>query len=242
MILTLPKLDLPSTAVYNLEVFDFNVAQYSPSLWLDGKDSSTITIDVGVSKWADKSGNGNDVEQLTTTKQPAYSSGSLVFDGGDYLAISDNASLSPSTEVTVFAVFENNDISSSGNILSKGYNESYRVRVNTSAKFSTIWNTDGGLLIKDSTVNVTQDAKYVSMVKYQAGVAITGELNGTNVINASNSDTTGIVDGSSQLFIGSGNASSEFWVGKISEIIVINRALTDDEISTITSYLTKKWV
>ena len=46
-------------------------AEISPSLWLDASDSGTITIDTGVSNWADKSANGNAAVQDTTSRQPS---------------------------------------------------------------------------------------------------------------------------------------------------------------------------
>ena len=64
--------------------------QITTDLWFDAADSSTITIATGVSTWADKSGNGANATQVTTTLQPSYSAtafpGSLpgvLFDGVD---------------------------------------------------------------------------------------------------------------------------------------------------------------
>lgn len=39
-------------------------------LWLDASDSSTITIATGVSAWNDKSGNGRNFSQVTSSRQP----------------------------------------------------------------------------------------------------------------------------------------------------------------------------
>ena len=73
-------------------------AQISTVFWLDAADSSTITIATGVSTWADKSGNGVNATQATTTLQPSYSAtafpGSLpgvLFDGVD--DIMDNSTI-----------------------------------------------------------------------------------------------------------------------------------------------------
>lgn len=43
-----------------------------PALWLDASDSSTITIQTGVSEWRDKSGFNRHFTQSSTTLQPAY--------------------------------------------------------------------------------------------------------------------------------------------------------------------------
>jgi hypothetical protein len=58
----------------------FTVSSFGPldlpnlKVWLDANDLSTITKDGSnaVSSWADKSGNGYDVIQGTTTQQPIY--------------------------------------------------------------------------------------------------------------------------------------------------------------------------
>lgn len=41
-------------------------------LWLDASDASTITTDTGVSEWRDKSGNAQKMEQSSGSNQPAY--------------------------------------------------------------------------------------------------------------------------------------------------------------------------
>jgi hypothetical protein len=46
-------------------------AEITTQLWLDAADAGTITIDTGVSQWNDKSGNGYNVVQATTSEQPA---------------------------------------------------------------------------------------------------------------------------------------------------------------------------
>jgi hypothetical protein len=41
--------------------------------WYDAEDAATITLGVGVSQWADRSGRGNDVVQAVGANQPTYS-------------------------------------------------------------------------------------------------------------------------------------------------------------------------
>ena len=62
------------------------------ALWLDGADSSTITLNGStVSQWNDKSGNNRNVSQATASNQPAYQATGLNgrptmnFDGADWL-------------------------------------------------------------------------------------------------------------------------------------------------------------
>jgi hypothetical protein len=56
---------------------DISAAEYPLTVpgifgWYDGADADTITLETGVKIWADKSSEGNDVSQLTTSKQPSY--------------------------------------------------------------------------------------------------------------------------------------------------------------------------
>jgi hypothetical protein len=53
------------------------LAEVLTDLWLDADDASTRTIDVGVSVWADKSGNGEDATQATGSLQPVVAVDSL---------------------------------------------------------------------------------------------------------------------------------------------------------------------
>jgi fibronectin type 3 domain-containing protein len=70
---------LSVTNTYTLMVMRATGGDWSPALlpslalWLDASDSNTITLASGaVSQWNDKSGNGRNVAQATSTKQPAY--------------------------------------------------------------------------------------------------------------------------------------------------------------------------
>ena len=83
-------------------------------MWLDAADSSTLTISGGkVTNWADKSGHGNNVHQVDSSKQATYDSTgfngikpTLEFDGAnDYYALSTQTNLG--TAQTVFFVGKN---------------------------------------------------------------------------------------------------------------------------------------
>lgn len=78
------------------------------SLWLDADDSTTITIETGVSEWRDKSGNLRHANQVTAGSQPNVLTNTLNgksvvnFDGSDdFLTLPD---LSTFTSASIFAV------------------------------------------------------------------------------------------------------------------------------------------
>jgi hypothetical protein len=67
-------------------------ADITTALWLDAADASTVTtVNGAVSQWDDKSGNGRNATQATTSSRPAYTNAGLnglnilTFDGGDTL-------------------------------------------------------------------------------------------------------------------------------------------------------------
>jgi hypothetical protein len=77
-------------------------------MWYDAADPSTITLETGVLEWADKSGNGHDVEQTTSASQPALVKDQLNgypvvrFDGvNDYL---NDASINIGTQEYAFNI------------------------------------------------------------------------------------------------------------------------------------------
>jgi hypothetical protein len=71
-------------------------SQVSTDVWLDAADSSTISIDTGVSEWTDKSANAFAYVQNDTAEQPLYVSAEqnglniVRFDGSDD-SLSDNS-------------------------------------------------------------------------------------------------------------------------------------------------------
>jgi hypothetical protein len=88
-------------------------SEFSPVLWLDANDSSTVIQSSGaVSTWQDKSGNNYHFTQDSdTSRRPLYSATSLngmpaiTFDGSnDYLSISSRLGFSANPDISVFAV------------------------------------------------------------------------------------------------------------------------------------------
>jgi hypothetical protein len=77
-------------------------------LWLDGADSSTVTTANGsVSQWNDKSGNGRNLTQGTTSNKPSHSTstGLVTFDGGDRMFVAANVFGTGSPAYTYGIVF-----------------------------------------------------------------------------------------------------------------------------------------
>jgi hypothetical protein len=79
-----------------------------PAVWYDAADISTITIETGVSEWRDKSGNGFNAIQSSTTNQPTYINQAInglniIRFNGSNQWLNHNANISPAPH-TVFAI------------------------------------------------------------------------------------------------------------------------------------------
>ena len=85
-------------------------------LWLDGADSSTITMATGVSQWNDKSGNTYNLTQSTTGSQPTRTGNYVIFQSNNYLNI-PQAAINNAAAFSIFLVF--NPISSLNWIIQK---------------------------------------------------------------------------------------------------------------------------
>jgi hypothetical protein len=104
----------------NLEAKGWNISgifsplQGSPNAWFDASDGDTITEDLGVSQWDDKSGNGYDLTQIVGTSQPDYNThqinglSTVRFDPTTrYLETNTKFGLpSPSSDIMVFAIMQ----------------------------------------------------------------------------------------------------------------------------------------
>ena len=85
-------------------------------LWMDGADSTTITIATGVSQWNDKSGNAYNFTQATGALQPTRTGNYLNFQSNYYLTI-PTAFMNNITSWSLFFLI--NPISSSNFIMVK---------------------------------------------------------------------------------------------------------------------------
>ncbi len=99
----------------------WNPSMIQTALWLDAADATTVTTVSGaVSQWNDKSGNGRNASQPTSSRRPTYSTAFLnskavvSFDGGDdILGFSDRTLASNVSAISYFFVAVSNNPTSS---------------------------------------------------------------------------------------------------------------------------------
>jgi hypothetical protein len=229
-------------------------SDFSPVLWLDANDSSTVIRSSGVvSTWEDKSGNNYHFTQnADTSRRPIYSTTSLngmpsiTFDGSnDYLSISSRLGFSVNPEISVFAVtsFISN-IATDNRIFQLGNNAHSLAVAGGSGSWS--WRFNGGNEVYNAvSLNTPAQQAWVR----QAGSNYSASqffYNGTEKVRVNvASPTTVPSDNAAVSFVGAG-ASDGSWTQnlsanvKISELIVLNDS---SEISrkAIETYLARKW-
>ena len=215
-------------------------ADITTALWLDAADASTITESGGlVSQWDDKSGNGNDVTQGNSAKQPTYNATgfngfpTIEFDGSADV-LNGTASGTSATAWTWFCVI--NDQTGAGDNIFLLDIETGRLnfladgRPSTGPAFydtGTYYNSnsdvaglqqiameadDNGRIFRDGSVIYSPTYTY-SDTGYAGLIGVGGRYSGT----------------------------SSFYTGAISEMILVPTKLSDADRQKIEGYLAWKW-
>jgi hypothetical protein len=236
---------LPTSHPYYLNksaVSSFNPLNFGPTLWLDGKDASTISY--RVSQWNDKSSLGNHVTQTTRNQQPVYRNNEMYFGIGSGIFtrffIPD---VTPylNTDLTIFVVerrelptgrFISGSGASGGNQLLIGYNNStnmqqemYDLGANTGVPAFTSA-TSEPFRIWSFTYTTSARRSYLN-----------GGTGGTRIVAGMNrlSSWPGAV-------IGTSNATgNQLYKGSIKEIIFYNSELNTANRQAVEGYLAWKW-
>jgi hypothetical protein len=224
-------------------------SHFSPVLWLDANDSSSVINSGGsVSEWRDKSGNNYHFTQnVDNSKRPLYSATSLngmptvTFDGSnDYLSRSSRLGFSANPDISVFAVtsflsLANND----ERIFQLGTNSHGLAVAGGTGSWS--WRFNGG---HEAYSSVSLNTSALQAWVRQAGTNYQASrffYNGTEQVRtAGSSDSSVPTNTGATAIIGKSAAAGNFANVKISELVVLNDS---SEISrkAIESYLARKW-
>ena len=193
-------------------------------LWLDGKDTSTITQSSGlVSQWRDKSGNNRHVSQPTTLNQPSYANNILTFNGSQVLSNPISCGISAGNFT--------------GYIIYQPSSTSYNLR----ALF--IFDNNNNCILVDNTQLNNQSngvGKYVQFIVSTTTPTIVGSTSALTYSYNGNSFTAfpDSYNGPQQaVAITVGNS----FIGNIYEIIVYSFVLSQAQHYQVTGYLAWKW-
>jgi hypothetical protein len=225
-------------------------ALITTALWLDAADSSTVTTVSGaVSQWNDKSGNGRNAVQATSTDRPAYTANALngksvlTLDGtNDFMTVAHaaalNAQISPSTVAVVykksagFRVMQKKDGTGvesdawffddlSGLGVAGGFTTSYAGNQNN-------WQIDIGTW-NDSTIKHWRNGSKLTATNVTGGTLVSGEVD----------PSLGPLSNTDALYIGrrlNPSGTTGIMTGQIAGILICNTALSDTDRQKLEGY------
>lgn len=213
--------------------------------WWDASDSSTITIDTGVSQWNDKSGNSRNATQGTGSAQPAIQTAAqngkdgLRFDGSNDVLNFTTSALSAFTTFMVHNTLSGKNTGVfSWRIAGQAGFEVYNV------SYATVHTSN--LIIYNGSAEVTPTQKETSGESYPTATRLYSwdsnyvyRKNGS-VINT----TTGTFSMGNKAngLIGRGyTGGGAYYHADIFEILIYDSVLSDSDKARVESYLNTKW-
>jgi hypothetical protein len=220
-----------AAAMFVLAPAAANAAMWTPAetttvAWYDAADASTFTESSGaVSAWADKSGNGNDVTQASTTKQPTTGIRSL--NGLNVLDFDENPAdnLIGSSAITYDTVY----IVTFSDSMSWGNRPTVLGGANSTA-YTVQWNNN----VVDDVPDGWLGSPYYVNGKTTANTDAAAVVAGATLIRRNQTRTDTISVGSDR------QLNNRGWDGYIAEVIYLNEATTDDLLK-VEGYMMWKW-
>ncbi len=220
----------------------------APKLWLRADSVREVADGGAVSTWADSSGNGLDVAQSDTAKQPVYvANGSaglpvIRFDGGDYLARQNviGSQLTSTDQASLFVILKQAGAAPRNSVLGWG-SQTNRLLLHTTYDD---WlclqhgNGDGAGSVCATQPAGWDDAWHIAEF-YCNGAAVSIVVDGVSLPVGAIGDTPEVGE-TWPLYIGSDRFGNNL-TGDVSEILVYDRALPDEERAGVASYLTHRY-
>jgi len=212
-------------------------------LWLDGADVSSMTLSGStVGQWNDKSGNGYNMTQVTSSQYPTLGTSTngnrmLTFTQGSSTVLS-NAIFGTciGSRVATYFLVEYNMTAPSGNpgpfgYVSSGAGNNYGIVMQYNSGFT------GGLQPFQSVVSsFTSSTPRIDYLYAQSnGTNMVGFVNGTSATVSST--TYGGYSGAFYV----GYATNGYISGNICELLVYNVALSESQRQQVEGYLAWKW-
>lgn len=225
--------------------------------WWDSTDNSTITTDTGVSAWVDKV-NGYTLDQATGANQPTLSTinGKQAFDynGSSQFLEADDAGLiaeangASVNDTTIFYVGEIDAVSSSAYGVAFGSTDDGTpvYAVLQPIQSGSVWRVfyrgddNNNQTLVSSTAQYSNGTPYV--LAQSTASSIVGRANGAEVVSASNT-ASGDTMLTTRLGVGAlaRTSVSNYWNGRIGDVLIYNRVLTTAEIQRVERWLAGKF-
>ena len=215
--------------------------------WYDASDATTITLNTGVSEWADKSGNGYDVSQSNTGLQPSYTTDlHLTFNNQYLLTTTTRYGLAANPDLLVLSVMKPTTSTGTAFFLQIGgaTNASGCLGVCASTRTEMFaWRYNNG---NERYTEALNGVTYITSFYHPANGNYESSglfLDGTEVSRFAGVNNTLVPTNTNTfVYLGSGNDTSpgSSYRGDISEIIVLESVNTTDR-QKVEGYLAWKW-
>ncbi|MBL4703416.1 MAG: T9SS type A sorting domain-containing protein [Flavobacteriales bacterium] len=236
---------LPALLLFSVQLSiaqNFSPSIYSPALWLDASDTNSIVHTAGaVSSWNDISGNGNHATQTTALNQPLYisTSAGVEFNGIDDILIGNNLQYGIDTTITLFVVAAPDSGSNKGSVIAKGQwtsGNDYRIELGEQGYEICIqnareWNSSAGdwNIAHKNLVHTYYDGND------EVGYYLNGAWHELLLTDSTYSPNN------NPFSIGGRFNYSNYFDGKIYEVLLFQSKLSRCEILKIEGYLFNKW-
>lgn len=213
------------------------------ALWLDPADASTFSFSSSsvVSEWRDKSGNGHHFSQATVTNQPVRGVGfgginSVFFDGTDNYLTRALTGVIASQPFSIVFVAEVGGVSSKG--ITDVSGSSGRIVIDASND-GTSWMFFAGSAVVNGPATPILTPQVIVMdfdgaasdIAINSGAPVVYGNPGTNTYGAALETA----------YLGSEQAPSKFFGGRLGDYIVVNGAVSAGDKTSLIDYLKDKW-
>jgi hypothetical protein len=229
-----------------------NTSYFNPTLisgctlWLDGADSSTLTLSSGVvTQWNDKSGSGRNT--TTIGGSPTFSSNFINLNGSSTYLVGPYIN---TTEYLTMFVIATADFSqgvyayyyrllSVGSTSANDYNSPSYASILHNPNSTQI---GGYRNFATNFGSVTTNTTFLICLQYD-GTNSTNFINGTSASSVASTGSFGTTSYSIGRDVGNtdGGGAYTYWPGKVGEVIIFNSSLSNTQRQQVEGYLAWKW-
>ncbi len=244
-----PTLAAPPLKTDNItSTLTFDPLTLSPVLWLDAADAATLAISgTQVISWTDKSGLNFHATAPAIGNSPVYSATdqSIIFDGIDDVLAVNNIDYGPGNAVSVFAVAQadTTDPATGGNGWIVGNGPYSSDGHEFALLFHLKWSWKGYNAVVNGLKNQV-DTKGFDTDPHMVGMIYDGSYLVPRLDGKSNSGAAITpLPRDAQIGIGSDPTIPDYspFEGRVSEVLIFQKALSVCEASLIEAYLADKW-
>lgn len=220
------------------------------ALWLDAPDTGTVSVDGSgnVTQWRDKSGGGHDATPIHGTPGPTWVENAIgdlpaidyVQSGRDVMSVAGDLGIADGQPRTLFAVFDYDTLLPNNEML--GNSTGQMVDIGT---YTPTGAQSNRLRFRDGSTNVYSDPGDLPfgpqiLIAQGSDDGILAWQNNTKIIDTA-SDPFSYAIGST-FKIGGTDFNTRDFDGRLAEVLLFDRALSELEIRMVGDYLSEKYL